>query len=83
VNGTHSSHPAEDRLKIFMRGGGLPQEEKQAIVRHLLTRCERCLEVTRKLWDFGEFPADLAEMAAELMAPFRCRTVLEDWPGAS
>ena len=32
----------------------LPRPEKASVVRHLLTGCTHCLEVTRGLWELGE-----------------------------
>ncbi len=32
----------------------LPPSELLPVVRHLLTGCPRCLEVTRRLWDLGK-----------------------------
>jgi len=36
--------------------GELPRVELLAVVRHLLTRCPECVEVTRRLWQLGELP---------------------------
>lgn len=30
--------------------------ERRSIVRHMLTGCLQCLEVTRPLWRFGDLP---------------------------
>jgi hypothetical protein len=43
---TDLSHPGTDRLKCFVRGGVLPSPEVRDIVRHLLTGCVQCIEVT-------------------------------------
>jgi hypothetical protein len=75
-------HPDERRLKLFMRGVPLPEEEKRAIVQHLLTGCPACVMVTRKYWGLGEWPAELKDLVVELTAPFRRRTVLEGRPHA-
>jgi hypothetical protein len=34
--------------------GELQRSEVRHLVRHLLTGCPECLEVTRRLWDLGE-----------------------------
>jgi hypothetical protein len=36
--------------------GELARSETQAVVRHLLTGCEGCRAVTRRLWGLGGFP---------------------------
>jgi len=46
-------HPRPDALLRFMRGES-PRAEACAVVRHLLTRCPQCLQVTRQLWRFGD-----------------------------
>ena len=40
-------------MASFMRGE-LERGESQALVRHLLTRCPQCLQMTQKLWRLGE-----------------------------
>jgi len=47
------SHPSAEELRSFMRGE-LKRSEVRGLVRHLLTGCPECLEVTRRLWDLGE-----------------------------
>lgn len=47
------SHPSAEELRSFMRGE-LKRSEVRDLVRHLLTGCPECLEVTRRLWDLGE-----------------------------
>jgi hypothetical protein len=51
--GAGGNHPAEEDLGRFMRGELAPGKAAP-IVRHLLAGCAQCLEVTRKLWSFGE-----------------------------
>jgi hypothetical protein len=46
-------HPAPDELHRFMRGA-LPGPEVRAVVRHLLTGCAECLQVTRRLWSLAD-----------------------------
>jgi hypothetical protein len=46
---TGEAHPAEDALLRFLRGAA-SQEERRAIVRHLLTGCPECVAVTRPVW---------------------------------
>lgn len=63
-------HPDPQLLERFMRAeaGGL---ERRNVVRHLLTRCPRCLSVTQRLWSLGNlrpgedgpFPGPLAPQA--------------------
>lgn len=47
------THPGEQELERFMRGE-LPRRELHAVVRHLLTGCPQCVQVTRRLWEFGD-----------------------------
>jgi hypothetical protein len=42
-------HPDPGLLEGLMRGD-LPAAERRSVVRHLLTGCPRCLEVTRRYW---------------------------------
>jgi hypothetical protein len=51
--GAGGKHPAEEDLGRFMRGE-LGPREAAPIVRHVLAGCAKCLEVTRKLWSFGD-----------------------------
>ena len=44
-----TGHPSEDQLESFLRAE-LPVAQAAFIVRHLLTGCPECLEVTRPLW---------------------------------
>ena len=46
-------HPQPDALLRFLRAES-PRAEACAIVRHLLTRCPQCLQVTRPLWRLGD-----------------------------
>ncbi len=43
------SHPDPGQLERFMRGE-LPRSQVAALVRHLLTGCPQCREVTGRLW---------------------------------
>jgi hypothetical protein len=47
------SHPDPTQLERFMRGQ-LPELVVRCIVRHLLTGCPACLEVTRRLWALAD-----------------------------
>ena len=47
------THPAAATLERFVRAG-LGRPEARAVVRHLLTRCPRCVGVTRSLWCAGD-----------------------------
>jgi len=54
-------HPAKGQLERLIRGELEPQA-RLAVVRHLLTGCPRCAEVTRRLWGLGErVPRDAEE----------------------
>ena len=48
-------HPAPKLLERFMRGEASALE-RRSIVRHMLTGCLQCLQVTRPLWRFGDLP---------------------------
>jgi hypothetical protein len=71
------SHPDPSQIARFMRVGGLPREEVRAIVRHLLTGCPRCVEVTRRLWNLGDAPPLHLE---ESLAVDPADDWLEPWP---
>jgi hypothetical protein len=47
------AHPIRAQLETFMRGE-TPRSEAPDVVRHLLTGCPECLQVTRQLWKLGE-----------------------------
>jgi hypothetical protein len=49
VCGGPKVHPERRDLEAFMRAE-LPRNEAPCVVRHLLTNCAECLEVTRRLW---------------------------------
>jgi hypothetical protein len=49
----HRAHPDAGQIARFMRGES-PQAEARLILRHLLTGCPQCLQVTRPLWRFGD-----------------------------
>ena len=48
---SRENHPARAELERFMFGEMGP--ESRAIVRHLLTGCLECRQVTGRLWSFG------------------------------
>jgi hypothetical protein len=52
-----SVHPTESELRRFVLGG-LTRSETRAVVLHLLTGCEECRAVTRRLWGLGDFPGE-------------------------
>jgi hypothetical protein len=47
------AHPEAFQVERFLRGE-LTQPEVRAVVRHLLTRCPRCLEIAGRLWSLGD-----------------------------
>jgi hypothetical protein len=57
-------HPPAGQLERFLRGE-LGERARLAVVRHLLTGCPRCAEITRRLWSFGErVPREAGETRA-------------------
>lgn len=48
-------HPDPRLLERFLRGEASALE-RRTIVRHMLTGCLQCLEITRPLWRFGDRP---------------------------
>lgn len=46
-------HPGRSELARFMCGR-LERCEVRAVVRHLLTGCPQCLQVTRHFWRLGD-----------------------------
>ncbi len=66
-----------------MGGGELSRPEVLAVVRHLLTGCPRCVEVTRRLWALGEWAPHAAETlvteGAEDPTRLRCRRAGVVW----
>jgi len=60
-------HPGDRQLERFVRGE-LPREDISAIVRHLLTRCPRCLAVARRSWSRGDQPYGLRILLEEGLA---------------
>ena len=46
-------HPDPGLLERFMRNE-TEGEERRRVVRHLLTACARCVEVTRRFWSLGQ-----------------------------
>jgi len=61
---SQASHPARAELERFMRGE-MPPEESRAIVRHLLTGCLECRQVTGRLWSFGAAKPSPAQVPVE------------------
>src|SRR5262245_541645 len=53
-------HPDSGLLERFLRGDLAPAERRQ-VVRHLLTGCPQCVEVTRPLFALGDPPQEAAE----------------------
>lgn len=51
-------HPDPQELVGFMRGE-LSRSPARDVVRHLLTGCPQCLQITRRLWKLGEPPLRL------------------------
>jgi hypothetical protein len=45
-------HPSPATLERFMRCE-LEEDERQAVTRHLLTGCEKCRDITARLWNHG------------------------------
>lgn len=48
----HDAHPGTALLEAFLRGE-LSAAECRTVVRHLLTGCPRCVEVTGRCWPPG------------------------------
>lgn len=48
-------HPDPLLLERFMRND-LEAPERTSIVRHLITGCPHCLEITRRFWTLGDEP---------------------------
>jgi hypothetical protein len=46
-------HPGGRDLQRFMQCG-LSRAEAKTVLRHLLTNCPQCLQVTRQLWRLGD-----------------------------
>ena len=51
-------HPEPDLLVRFLRGD-LSGPECRRVARHLLTGCEKCLEVTRPVWALADRPRNM------------------------
>ena len=49
----HQEHPDPRQLERFLCGQA-SRDEVRAIVRHLLARCPECLQLTRRIWWFGD-----------------------------
>jgi hypothetical protein len=60
------SHPKTTLLEAFMHGE-LSRAEAAGLVRHLLTGCPRCAEVTRRLWALGEGSRALRTLLEEML----------------
>jgi hypothetical protein len=52
-NGASQVHPEPAELQRFMRGESA-LAESCAVVRHLMTGCPQCLQVTCSIWRLGE-----------------------------
>ena len=53
LSAVRQDHPSQEQLERFLRGG-LSRPEVAEVVRHLMTGCPACLQVTRRLWDLGD-----------------------------
>jgi hypothetical protein len=53
----YPEHPEPGLLVRFLRGD-LPGPECRRVVRHLLTGCAKCLEVTDPVWAFADRPCN-------------------------
>jgi tetratricopeptide (TPR) repeat protein len=62
-----ANHPDTRLLEGFLRGE-LDPAESRAVVRHLLTGCPRCVEVTRRSWPLAQPAATGADDFAGLAA---------------
>ena len=60
----HDDHPPPDLLLRFLRGE-VSKEERQTVVRHLLTACSACVAVTREAWHLPDRKAVIREAAVE------------------
>jgi hypothetical protein len=54
----YREHPEPDLLVRFLRGD-LPRPEGLRVIRHLLTGCAKCLEVTRPVWALADRPRNM------------------------
>jgi tetratricopeptide (TPR) repeat protein len=62
-------HPDPQLLERFMRDE-VDVEERRAIVRHLLTGCDACAQVTRRVWGLGEaWPLEPSGLAGRELRP--------------
>jgi hypothetical protein len=57
-------HPPQETLERFMRCK-VSRAERSAVVRHLLTNCPRCVELTSRWWGLGEWPRALKVLLQE------------------
>ncbi len=74
-------HPSPADLESFMRCE-LEEDERQAVTRHLLTGCEKCRDITARLWNHGaREPISLIEMLAspKTLARRRRRARSKKW----
>ena len=74
-------HPSPATLERFMHGE-LERAEDQAIVRHLMAGCEKCRDITARLWNHGaREPISLIEMLAspKTLARHRRRARSKKW----
>jgi hypothetical protein len=75
-----AGHPGRHDLERFMQGR-LSREEARNVVRHLLTRCPQCLQVTRQLWRLGAEARLKLRNGAGLEIPARTETAAEPKEG--
>ena len=60
-------HPSVEELVGLLRGE-LPRDASKAIVRHLLTNCPRCQQLTRRYWQLAELQLPLEKLRQEAAA---------------
>jgi hypothetical protein len=63
-SGRVHSHPTLHQLERFMRCE-LSRAEVSAVVRHLLTDCPQCVEVSSRLFKLAKRPADALQVLLE------------------
>jgi hypothetical protein len=60
-------HPEPAELERFMRGV-LPRDRARAVVRHMLTNCRKCIEITHRWWRLGGRAPGLEALLKEMLA---------------
>lgn len=63
-------HPDPHLIERFMRNE-LAGADNKRIVRHLISGCSQCLDVTRRFWTFGDPPPDAPPELLDLLAADR------------